>query len=45
MMCRTSKLVLLAAAAFVLATVPVANASRNPCKREAKADAKDCAAG
>jgi hypothetical protein len=42
---RTSKLVLLAAAAFVLATVPLANAGRNPCKREAKADAKDCAAG
>lgn len=39
---RTSKLVLLAVAAFVLATVPVANAGARPCIREAKADAKDC---
>lgn len=42
---RTSKLVLLAAAAFVLATVPVANAGPRPCIRAAKADAKDCGAG
>ena len=44
MMCRTAKLVLLAAAAFLLATVPVANAGPRPCIRAAKADAKDCVA-
>lgn len=43
MITRTSKFMLLAVAAFVLATVPVANAS-SPCVREAKRDAKDCGA-